>query len=532
MNAPSLQNTLEDFLDLLRGLWRFRWIALVVAWCLAPLLWIGIFMIPNTYESYAKVFVDTQTALSAATEGLSIGSPVNSEIQRVRDALLGGPELRRVANDTGLMAGALTGAQQQAVIAKLRQNIDITGNLEPQSTMALFTITYRDRSRARSLQVVQDLLNTFVEGTLGGKQQGSEDAEKFLTRQISEYGQRLSVSEQRLAAFKKQNVGLLPSQQGDYFSNLQADMNQLTKDKERLSLEQRKRAVLAQQLHGGQQFTTGPAGSGTQNPAALDTEGQIAQAQQKLNELLLKFTDKYPDVIALRQTLKQLKAREKEQIAAAKQGDLGAAAQLSLTANPVYQKLQEQYDAEGVTIASIQQEISDREQAIAKLRSMISTAPEVQAQYSKLTRDYKVTRTQYDALLARLDRAQLGQQAASTGAVKFQVIDPPTAEFAPVAPRRALLILASLVASLAVGGGVAYLLQLLRPVFVSQRQLGAVTGLPVLGSVSMAWLDQHRSVLRSERRRYLWAMAALVVLGFGILVLQAHIYSLLRGVHA
>ncbi|MBW4052619.1 MAG: hypothetical protein HIU85_14375 [Proteobacteria bacterium] len=532
MNAPSLQNTLEDFLDLLRGLWRFRWPALIVAWCLAPLLWIGIFMIPNTYESYAKVFVDTRTALSEATEGLSIASPMDSEIERVRDALLGGPELRKVANDTGLMAGALTGAQQQAVIANLRKNIDITGNLEPRSTMALFTITYRDPNRTRSLQVVDHLLNTFVEGTLGGKQQGSEEAEKFLTRQIAAYGERLSTSEQRLAAFKKQNVGLLPGEQGDYFSHLQTSMSDLTKDKERLSLELRKRAVLSQQLHAGQQFTAGPGDSGTQNPAALDTEGQIAQAQQKLNQLLLKFTNKYPDVMALRQTLKQLKAREAAQIAAAKRGDLGAAAQLSLTANPVYQKLQEQYDAEGVTIASIQQEISDREQEIAKLRSMISTAPEVQAQYAKLTRDYNVTRTQYDALLGRLDRARLGQQAATTGVVKFQVIDPPTAEFAPVAPRRALLILGALILSFAVGGGVAYLMQLLRPVFVSQRQLGAVTGLPVLGSVSMAWLDERRSVLRSERRRYLWAMAGLAVLGLGILVLQAHIYSLFGGVHA
>jgi protein tyrosine kinase modulator len=533
MNAPpSLQNTLEDLLDQLRGLWRFRWIAVVVAWCVAPILWVAIFMIPNTYESYAKVFVDTRTTLSEATEGLSIGNNIGSQIERVRSALLGGPELRQAADAAGLMAGALTGAQQQAVITKLRNNIDITGNLEPQSTMAIFTITYRDPNRLRSLKVVDRLLNTFVEGTLGGKQQGSEEAEKFLTRQISEYGQRLSDSEQRLAAFKKQNVGLLPGQQGDYFSRLQNDMSTLTKDKENLGLELRKRAALEQEMHAGQQFTPGAAGSGAQNPAALDIESQIAQTQQKLNELLLRFTDKYPDVVALRQTLKQLQAREKAQIAAAKHGDLGAAAQLSLTANPVYQKLQEEYNAEGVTIASIQQEIADRQREIANLRGMISTAPEVQAKYSSLTRDYDVTRTQYDALLARLDRARLGQQAASTGVVKFQVIDPPTAEFAPVAPKRALLILGALIAALAAGGGAAYLLQLVRPVFVSQRQLGSVTGLPVLGSVSMAWLDQHRTALRGERLRCVWAISGLVVLGLGILVLQAHIYNFLVRVHA
>lgn len=531
MNAPNLHTTLEDILDQLRGIWRFRRIALITAWCTAPVLWLAVFLIPNTYESYAKLFVDTRTTLSEATRSLSIGSDVDSQIDRVRDEMLGDPEMRTVAEDTGLLAGAITGAQQQQVITKLRNDIDISGNLDPQSTRAVFTITYRDRNRQRSLQVVDRLLNTFVEGTLGGKQQGSEEAEKFLTQQIADYGQRLSASEQRLAAFKKQNVGLLPGEQGDYFAHLQGDMQELTKDRENLSLEVRKRAALEQELHAGQQFTAGAA-SGTKDPAALDTEDQIARTQQKLNDLLLRFTDKYPDVTALRERLKRLQAREKAQLAAAKSGDLDAATQLSLTASPVYEKLEEQYNSEDVTIASIQQEIVDREQEIAKLRAMISTAPEVQAQYSQLTRDYTVTRTQYDALLAQLDRARLGQQAASTGVVKFQTIDPPVSRFTPVFPPRALFILAALIAALAGGGGVGYLLNMLRPVFVSPRQLGAVTGVPVLGAVSMAGIEKHRAALRSGLLRYAWAVAGLVVLGLGILVLQAHIYSLLGGLHA
>ena len=531
MSEPSLHATVEEIRDQLRGIWRFRRVALIVAWCLAPILWVAVFLIPNTYESYAKVFVDTRTTLSEATEGLGISGDISGQIERVRDALVGGPELRKVAKDAGLFAQARTVAQQQKVIDTLRNNIDLEGKLEPQSTIALFTITYRDRSRQRTLQVVTQLLNTFVQGTLGGKQQGSDEAEKFLSQQITDYGKRLSVSEQRLASFKKSNVGLLPGDQGDYFSRLQSDMNELTKARESLSLELRKRQKLEEQLQSGQQFTTSSSGSDTKGAAALDTESQIAQTQQKLNELLLKFTEKYPDVIALRRTLAQLREREAAQIAAAKRGDVHAASQLSLTANPVYQRLQEQYNAEDVTIASLQQEIADREKEVANVRAMISTAPEVQAQYTQLMRDYSVTRSQYDALLARLNRARLGQQAASTGVVKFQVIDPPTSEFAPVGPRRALLVLGTLAISLGVGGGLAYLLHMLHPVFVSPRHLAAVTGLPVLGAVSAAWLDQRRTALRSERVRYAWAVGGLVILGIGILALQGPLLSLLGGMH-
>ena len=41
--------------------------------------------------------------------------------------------------------------------------------------------------------------------------------------------------------------------------------------------------------------------------------------------------------------------------------------------------------------------------------------------------------------------------------------------------------------------GLAYLFHLMRPVFVDPRSLGQVTGLPVLGAVSMAWMSRQRN---------------------------------------
>ncbi len=59
--------------------------------------------------------------------------------------------------------------------------------------------------------MVDTLLNTFVERTLGGKRQGSEKAQQFLETQIKDYEQRLSGAEDKLASFKKKNLGLMPS---------------------------------------------------------------------------------------------------------------------------------------------------------------------------------------------------------------------------------------------------------------------------------------------------------------------------------
>ena len=529
---PPVHAAVQELLDQLRGAWRFKWVALTVAWCVALALWAVVFLIPNKYEATAKVFVDTGTTLSEATRGIGLGDNVENQIDRVRQAILGTPELTRVANGTNLMAGALTAEQQQNVIDTLRKNLHIKGYLATRrASAALFTISYEDTVRKRAKQVVEKLLNTFVEGTLFDKNQGSRQAVQFLGQQIADYGKRLSDTEQNLANFKKRNIGLLPNDQGDYFTRLQSDNQDLTTLKERLFVARRERDALAAELRTGQQFTTA-APTAPVSGAALDTEQQIQQDEQRLARLLLQYTDKYPDVVALRETIKELKAREKQQMAAAQHGDVGAASALGLTANPVYQKLQEEYDAQQVKIASLQQQIADRRHEIAKLKLQMKVAPQVQAEYADLMRNYSVTKKQYDVLLARLDSTRLGQRAASTGTVKFQVVDPPAAQYKPVSPKRPLLIVLALFAALAAGIGTGYVLHLLQPVFVSTRQLGAVTGLTVLGSVSMAWADRHRAELRRSSVLYVCAAAGLFVIAGAVLVLNEHISHLVGDLHA
>ena len=535
MASSSLFADVAVLQDQLRGMWRFKWAALAVAWSVAIVLWVVVFIIPNKYEAKAKVFVDAGTTLSQATKGISLSDNVEDQIARMTAALLGVPQLRRVANETGLMAGAITPAQQQTVIDALRANIVIAAAKQQQNSPTaptLFTISYTDRDRSRSIQVVNHLLNDFVEGSLNDKTQGSQQAERFLTRQIADYGQRLSQTEQQLAVFKKANLGLLPDEQGDYFSRLQAADSALRKLKGDLYVAERQRDALAQELRSGQQFTSTSSSSpvSVSGAAALDTTQQIAQTQQRLDQMLLKYTDKYPDVIALKRTLAELQARQKRQMSEATKGDVGAASALGLAANPVYQQIEVQYNSQQVQVAALQQQIVDRRQEIRNLRAAMSKAPEVQAQYAQLTRNYEVTKKQYDTLLARLDSTRLGQQAASTGLVKFQVIDPPAANFKPVFPNRPLLIIGALIAALAAGGGLAYFLHLVRPVFVSTRQLTAATGLTVLGSVSMAWADQHRVEQRQSTIRYgLWT-AGLVLVGLVVLVLHAHISHAVREV--
>ncbi len=118
---------LDNVLEQVRGLWRFRWIGMSVAWVILVLEMIVIILIPDQYQASATVNVDTQTALSAATRSLTVDENTDSQIQRVREALLGGTQLSKIADETGLTARGATPQEREKVVGKLRKQIQITG---------------------------------------------------------------------------------------------------------------------------------------------------------------------------------------------------------------------------------------------------------------------------------------------------------------------------------------------------------------------------------------------------------------------
>jgi polysaccharide chain length determinant protein (PEP-CTERM system associated) len=244
--------------------------------------------------------------------------------------------------------------------------------------------------------------------------------------------------------------------------------------------------------------------------------------------MLLRYTEKHPDVLALRETLDQLRERQQEELAALKRGDAGAAAIARAQTNPVYQNIQLQLNQVEVEIAALRSQLADRRRNEADLRRLVDTVPEVEAQYARLTRDYDVTKAQYNSLLERLERARLSSDAEQTGTVKFNIVDPPIAAFKPIFPNRPLLLFAVFFLGIAAGVGVAFLMHLTRPVFSNSRSLAEITGLPVLGTVTRGWVQRYRADMRGGVWRYSAASALLFVMFIAVVVAQQPVSRMLR----
>ncbi len=520
----------ERVLDELRGLWRFRWPGFTAACVIAGLGWLIVFALPDRYEAVARVFVDTRTALRPALQGLTVEQNVDAEINYVRQSLLTGPQLEAIAKDSGVLPPTVVDERKRAkIIAQFISRISLTvataGSPGDERSIAgtLYNFEYRDGDRPRSLLVVKTLLDTFVERTLGGKRQGSEDAQQFLSTQIKDYEQRLSSAEDRIAEFKKRNIGLMPNEQGGFFGEMQTEVEAEKKAETALSIAVSRRDALLSQLHGDAAVSaagSSMAALGDKGEAVgSDTVNRIQEAQAKLDELLLKYTDKHPDVIAAKETLDELKKRRAAELDSLRHGDANAVATSGAGASPVYQSIELELNKEDVEIAALRRELAQHQSTVAELRERLNTAPEIEAEYQQLNRNYDVNKAEYAALLENYQKALMGEKADSAGSVRFEVVLPPTSLPWPVWPKRNLFLALVWLAAIAGGVATAFTLNALRPVIASRASLETLTDFPVLGVVGTAFPSQQEQLRRSHAWRFSTAALGLfvaLIIAFGI----------------
>lgn len=519
---------IELILDDVRASWRYRWWALGAAAAIAILGWLVVFALPDRYEASARVFVDTRTALKPVLQNLAVEQDVGAQLNYVRQSLLAGPQLREIAVQTGVLPGNLVDpVRQEKLLQAFGSRVSLTvrsaSGRDSDHDMAgsIYGITYTDSDRGRGIRVVDTLVRVLVERTLGGKREGSQSAQRFLEAQIGEYEKRLSDAEARLAAFKKRNIGLMPTEQGGYFAQLQGELDSVRKLEAQLSVASARRDELTRQLRGEAAVSASapaPVMGAAASAAGSDTLARIKETQARLDDLLLHYTEKHPDVIATREALAELQQRRQAEVSALKRGDSEAAVASGAATNPVFQSIQVSLNQAEVDLAALRGDLAQHQMKAAELRQHLDTAPQVEAEFARLNRDYDVNKAQYTALLGNYEKARLGEQADDAGSVRFEIVQPPSAGLQPVFPRRGLLLAAVLVAALAGGAALAWFRQLLKPVIGSARALARLTGFSDFGIVGSAFPRRAREQLRAQGLRF--ALACLVlVAGFAVVLL-------------
>lgn len=460
------------------GAWRYRWYGVAVAWVVCLAGWTWLYFQPNIYRATAQVYVDTDTILRPLLAGMVVRPNIQNKVALVTRVLLSRPNLEKVVRSTDLDLRAGTPEKMEQLLLKLDRRIDIRGTRRNN----FYTISYVDRNPVMAKRIVQNLLNSLVENTLGAGRTDSNTAQRFLDQQIQIYETKLNAADDRLRDFKQKHVGTMPQQGRDYYARLQGAMAELQNAKLQLAEAERTRDTLSKEL-GGDEPTFGIMSQAGGSGGPLDA--RINALQSRLDDLLLRYTNRHPDVIAVKAQLKELEAQRKKELERlAASGAVGGIAE-----NPVYQKLKISLSETRAETAGLRVKARAYQKRVDYLKKMVHTIPAVEAQLARLNRNYSVTRSQYDNLIKRREQAKMTQQVEqSSDNIKFKIIDPPFVAPKPVAPKRLILELIILLGGFGAGLGFAFFLSQLKSVFNDRRVLRRVTGFPVLGTVGTVFM--------------------------------------------
>jgi polysaccharide chain length determinant protein (PEP-CTERM system associated) len=485
--------------------WRRRWLALAVAWGICVLGWLAVALIPNTYESKSRVFVQAQSILPNQV-GITVQER-EGDLNRVKQTLTSSDNLAKVVRRTDLNSLVASERDLAVQVAGLRESIKVTAQpdnmFEISATAKVSGFSNRQNAKL-SAAIVQGLLDIFVEQNLAGDRDEANQSLAFLDQQLKAREAQLQEAEQRRVEFEQRYLGLLPGE-GSIAARMGAARTELAGIEQQLMQAQSSLAALRSQLGAtpsSMPMIGGEAGGGGARGQLAALEAQLAQSAAQ------GWTDSHPDVVRLRNQIARLRPLAAREPTGA--GTMANPSWVSLRA--MVAEKEGQVNAAATRKAQLQSDL-------AQLGTRQASEPGVAAEQERLNRDYDVLKKQYDKLLEDRDQVRLRTDVRSqTDAVKFKVIDPPSQPSVPMTPNRPLLLTLILFVGLGAGAGAAYVLGQIQTTFPTQTRLAEATGLPVLGSIGEVRTEAAKA---KHRQRLLWLGGGAGALGAAWAVLLA-----------
>lgn len=490
-----MQQLFAQLYGYLIGIWRFRWLTVILTWSIALIGWLWVWSLPESYLATARLDVDSTSVLRPLLRGLAIQPDINQRVALMSKTLLSRPNLEKLMRMADLDLGVKSDLEEERLLAQLKKSISLRGDRQNSS---LYTVAFKHEDRDVAKRVVQSLMTIFIEGALGDKRKDSSGAQAFIDQQIAEYELRLSESEARLADFKQRHVGMLPGETGGYYKRLESARTELSRAELQLRELENRQKELNLQLEGeGPVFFSSSIGSSSsQSPI----DYRINTLQEKMDMLSLNYTELHPEMVQLKEKIKALKQERQQEMDMALELPPSAISGFGAS-SPVYQSMRTMLAETKANVAGLTVRVDEYKSRVDQLANTVNNIPEIEVELKQLNRDYKIVSQQHSSLLKRRESALLSEKVErNADDIKFRVIDPPYVPLKPTEPNKLLLNSAVLVVAIGAGVVCAFLVSLVRPVFVDRHSLSSKLGLPVLGCVTLIPTreqvrDQFRSVV-------------------------------------
>src|SRR5690554_3004035 len=360
-------------------------------------------MWPKNYNTSALMMVDMTNIIGPLLKGRAQVTEIDRS-EQAREVIYTRSIMEAVGKEVGLITNNTVPEERDRIIRELRSGVEV------KSEKNNFRITYVASDPDKSFEVLNTIVNVFIEDTAKKKRSESLNAYNFIDAQVQSYKRQLELAEQKLKEFKGQNLDGTEA-------SVTARISQLRNEIENLKIviaeTQARINIIQQQL--------GKEGQYQQSKGKIDDLKMRRQAMiTQLEQLLLSYQEGYPDVISIRAQIAEL-----DEAIAEIQSSGDIYSNNTQVENPLYEELRKQLQATNVdlqghkrrmeSLVHLQEEEYERAQRVAAN----------QAELSELTRDYNVNRDVYEEMLQRKESARLSMTLDIEGqGVTYKIQEP------------------------------------------------------------------------------------------------------------
>lgn len=487
-----MNEVFEELQAALYSAWHRRWLVLAVAWGVCILGWLAVAMIPNTYESRARVFVQLDDVLA---QQIGIASAGKDEIERVRKTLASSVNLEKVVRSTRLGETVTTPAQMERAVRGLADDVKVVsteGNLfEITAQMGKSSLSDAENA-ALAQDIVQKMIDIFREENIAGSRSELAETLIFLDEQLEDRKRELEAAEQRRLAFEAEHPELIGGTTS-LSAKLQALRTEVRGVDADLAAAQSALAAIEGQIASTPRTVVTAGASGGARGALMQARSQLAGLRAR------GLTDAHPDVGALERQIELLERQ------AAREGP-----NASGTANPAYTSLVAIQAERKANVQALMARKAALQADLTGMMAIQADEPAVAAEANRISRDYEVLKQKYDELLQDREEMRLRSQVErERSSFNFEVIDPPSTPRTPAAPHRPLLLVGVLILGVGAGVGTAFALGQVRSTFATGSKLERSLGLPVIGTISHTLTDATRAIARKRMKMFVAGCASL-----------------------
>jgi polysaccharide biosynthesis transport protein len=516
---------------------RFWWISITLF-----VLWLGVWAIswylPASYQSEALILVEQQKVPESYVAS-NVTVDLQDRLQSMTQQILSRTRLQTTIDRFHLYPAKKNGrgfSQSADPIELMRQDIKIELVRSPEHAgeLTAFKIQYSAGTRELAQQVNEELTSLFIDENLKEQQQQSESTTAFLSTQLSEARSRLQEQESKVQSYKAAHFGDLPSQMQSNVQILSGLQAQLLTTQRDLDIAKQQKLYLESQLqqYESQRAKGNNSDTSLASPDALETK--LTDLRLQLAEVRSKYTDKYPDAVALQDKISEtekLKKQSEEELAAnqkaskektaAEHGTEAAASNPS----PTIMQIQSQLKVNQLETENLQKQETDIKAQISSYQARLNLTPRTEQELAEVSRGYEESLSNYNSLLQKQNQSMLATnlQQRQQGE-QFRILDPPSLPSKPTSPNHLKLSLIGLILGMLAALSLTALLE------ITQVRVWQAKDLDKLVPARILVALPHLNTPSEDRRHSLLRFLRIAVTAAMILVILAgNLYAFYRG---